>query len=166
MGHLRCPTNKPIASKRALDLSHDLAEALARLPDVEIRSIQPQPLAAGRRLDLVVLGEVKGRPVRFLIEFGASRYPREVQMAIGQLAGLRRLEGRVAEVPLRARLAGATGRRGAAPALGGLDRLRHLPELEAAAPQPTLRRPGGASPAYGPDPASRAEAAATHTLCA
>jgi len=46
-----------------LDLSHDLTEALARLPDVEIRSIQPQPLAAGRHLDLVVLGEVK-RDVR------------------------------------------------------------------------------------------------------
>jgi len=71
------------------------------LPEVEIRSVDSRPPADGH-VDLVVLGEVKGRPVRFLVEVKTSGYPRDVQQAIWQLAGLRRLEPPVAEVPLLA----------------------------------------------------------------
>ncbi len=72
------------------------------MPEVEIRSVDPEPRVDGRVLDLAVLGEVKGRPVRFLVEAKASGYPRDVQQAIWQLDGLRRLEQPVADVPLLA----------------------------------------------------------------
>lgn len=72
------------------------------MPEVEIRSVDPAPRVGGRVLDLAVLGEVKGRPVRFLVEAKASGYRRDVQQAIWQLDGLRRLEQPVADVPLLA----------------------------------------------------------------
>lgn len=75
-----------------IDLSHAVAEALAQLPEVEIHSVDPKPRVDGRVLDLAIIGKVKGRPVRFLIEAKSSGYPRDVQQAIWQLDDLRRLD--------------------------------------------------------------------------
>lgn len=90
----------------SLDLPHAAGEALARLPEVEVHCVEPissvQGRARARALALAVLGAVKGRPVRFLVEARASGYPRDVQQAIYQLDGLRRLEQPVADVPLLA----------------------------------------------------------------
>lgn len=83
-----------------IDLIHQIRQALAELPDVEIRSIDAEPHADGRPFDFAILGEVKGRPVRFLVEAKASGYPRDVQHAIWQLAETRRVEQPVADVPL------------------------------------------------------------------
>jgi hypothetical protein len=83
-----------------IDLSCAVAEAIAQLPGVEIRSVERELCVDGRVLDLAVLGEVQGRPVRFLIEVKASGYPRDAQQAIWQIDSLRRLEQPIADVPL------------------------------------------------------------------
>jgi len=102
MWYFRCTAKKAVVATGAdaIDLSHAIAAALAQLPNVEIRSVDPEPRIDGRILALAVLGEVKGRPVRFLIEARASGYPRDVQQAIWQLGHLRRLKQPVADVPL------------------------------------------------------------------
>ena len=102
IGYFRCTAKKPLwpQEKTPIDLSHAVAEALAQLPEVEIRSFDPEPRIDGRVLDLAILGKVKGRHVRFLIEAKSSGYPRDVQQAIRQLDDLRRLEQPVADVPL------------------------------------------------------------------
>ncbi len=84
----------------SIDLLRAVAEALAQLPDVKIHSTEPEPFVDGRMLDLAVVGEVKGRPVRFLVEAKASGYPRDVRQAIWQLDGLRRVEQPIADVPI------------------------------------------------------------------
>ncbi len=90
------------AGADAIDLPRAVVAALAQLPEVEIRSVEPEPRIDGRAVDIAILGEVKGRPVRFLVEARAGGYPRDVQQAIWQLDGLRRLEQPVADVPLLA----------------------------------------------------------------
>ncbi|HZQ99792.1 MAG TPA: helix-turn-helix domain-containing protein [Chloroflexota bacterium] len=84
----------------AIDLAHELSQALARLPDVEIRSIDAERRADDHAYDFAVVGEVKGHPVRFLVEARAGGYPRDVRQAIWRLAEARRLEQPVADVPL------------------------------------------------------------------
>lgn len=84
----------------SVDLLDDFTQALAELPDVSVRSVRPEPRVGDRVFDLEVIAEVKGRPVRFLIEEKASAYPRDVQQVIRQLDGVRRLEQPVVDVPL------------------------------------------------------------------
>ncbi len=84
----------------AIDLAHQVSQALAWLPDVEIRSIDAEPCADDHEYDFAIVGEVKGRPVRFLVEAKASGYPRDVRQAIWRLAEARRFEQPVADVPL------------------------------------------------------------------
>lgn len=83
-----------------IDLGIEVIRALALLPEVEIRSVDTEPRVDDRQIDFAIVSEVKGHPVRFLVEAKASGYPRDIQHAIWQLAGMRRLEQRVADVPL------------------------------------------------------------------
>lgn len=82
-GHIVFSLHSEIASGLgafAFDLSHAVTEALAHLPQVEIRSGDPKPRVDGRVLDLAILGKVnEGRHVRFLIEAKANGYPRDEQ---------------------------------------------------------------------------------------
>jgi hypothetical protein len=82
------------------EISKELAEALAQLPDVTITGVKPEMRVHDRILDVVLHGEVKGRAVRFLVEIKTGGYPRDVQHAIGQIADLKRLDGTVADLPL------------------------------------------------------------------
>jgi hypothetical protein len=77
-----------------------LPAALAQLPDVEIRAVQPDVRIDSKQYDLAVVAEVKGRPVRFLVEARTSGYPRDVQQAIWQLADLPRVQQELVDVPL------------------------------------------------------------------
>ncbi len=84
----------------AIDHAVEVTQALTELPDVEIRSVDTDARVDNRHVDLAILSEVKGHLVRFLVEAKASGYPRDIQHAIWQLAGMRRLEQSVADVPL------------------------------------------------------------------
>lgn len=91
---------QPAPGAATIDLAHQVSQALAELPEVEIRSVDIESRADDRGFDFAIFGEVKGRPVRFLVEAKASGYPRDVQHAIWQLAEARRFEQPVADVPL------------------------------------------------------------------
>jgi hypothetical protein len=102
MCYFRCTAKiaETLSEQRAIDLTSALPAALAQLPDVRIRGVDTDVRVDGKEYDLVVVAEVKGRPVRLLIEVKASGYPRDVQHAIWQLADVPRAKQEVVDVPL------------------------------------------------------------------
>jgi hypothetical protein len=86
--------------QRAINLFEGLIHTLSDLPGVAIHSMTPEVRVDGRMIDAIIPGEVKGRPVRFLVECKASGYPRDMQAAIWQMEGKQRLEQPVADVPI------------------------------------------------------------------
>lgn len=83
-----------------MGLTRALLATLAELPDVRIRAVDTDARVDSKRYDLAVCAEVKGRPVRFLVEARASGYPRDVQRAIWQLAEVHPPTQEVVDVPL------------------------------------------------------------------
>ncbi|MGH2588478.1 MAG: hypothetical protein ACRDJE_26450 [Dehalococcoidia bacterium] len=83
-----------------VELGRAITEALAQLPGVQIDSVGPVTRADDQIGDLAIAADVKGRPVRFLVEIKASGYPRDVQRAIWQFAPLRQVEQLVMDVPI------------------------------------------------------------------
>lgn len=82
-------------------------DALARVPGIEIDSVQREVRVAGHVVDLVVIGTVRGRRVRFVVEARAGGYPRDareaarrVTEAVKQVASTRREEQPIHDVPM------------------------------------------------------------------
>src|SRR4051794_1869651 len=83
-----------------IPLAQQLAEAFTQLPEVILHSTTADQRVDGRHFDLVILAEVKGHPVRVLVEIKAAGYPRDMQTAAWQLAGVRQLDQPIPDMPL------------------------------------------------------------------
>jgi hypothetical protein len=89
-----------IGQSNSFEAIAGLGEALAQLPDVEIRASEVEVRVRDRTVDAVVQGKVKGRPVRFLVELTANAYPRDVLSALRQIASLRQVDETAADIPM------------------------------------------------------------------
>jgi hypothetical protein len=87
-----------------MNLTDAAINALMQLPEVKIHRVERESRVASHGethiVDLVATGEVKGQPVRFLIELRTNGYPRDVRNAISLFADLQHSSQSEVDVPI------------------------------------------------------------------
>jgi hypothetical protein len=74
--------------------------ALKQLPEIRLTIVEQKTLIGSWRADLVVQCEVKGNPVRLLVEETSAGYPRDIRVAKDQIEGLRNINQPIPDIPV------------------------------------------------------------------
>lgn len=82
------------------DLQSHFLDTLRQLPDLRLTTVEHEALIGSRRADMVVQCEVKGNPVRLLVEERSAGYPRDIRVAMDHVEGLRNINQPVPDIPV------------------------------------------------------------------